>query len=467
MTDQPGYIERQLGGAPVDVVLAGDIVPADAVGPITMRRWRPRADPDTRPEAAQLTMTVLTDKLVTAPEIGSVLTVTRSALAMAYFGANGQDGGLYRFFGTVTDLVAIPATRRQPAAQLQIVAVGPRAQLGQIPVGDAPWPQENDAARATRILNAAHAWQGSLTIGVADPGTVAVLARDVDRQPALALLDKLAQDSGGELVEGRSMGTLTWRDALARQNAVPLLELTAENVLAPAQFRQSLEGMVNDLTMAYGPPAPTDQATVHIADITPANGAYGVVAASQATDLALEADAQSRATDIVGRRNRPRWRLDDIAVDLMRTLTKPQAAALLRSNFGDLVTVSGLPTSAPFISLQAFIEGQTEVITRDSWTMVLAMTDKAWTGTGTRWVDVPGYDPETWRYWSWTRRGWVYTQPTSASPNGPSWQDMDATMSWIQAISWDPGDTETDRWLDYPAATRWSQEPAALTWATV
>lgn len=131
------------------------------------------------------------EDLPTGVEPGSLLTVTTTRVATT--------GEVVRFTGTVTDLnvgweEADEDTPFSPVAQ--IIAVGPMANLGRRVVGDEPWPQELDGARAARILTLAGA---NTDAARNDPGRVEILSRDVDAQPALDLIQSVGDDSGGIL----------------------------------------------------------------------------------------------------------------------------------------------------------------------------------------------------------------------------------------------------------------------------
>lgn len=384
MTD-PGLVERAVGGAPVELRVAGVAVPAAALGPVTIRHGR--RDLDSRPSAATLTAVLDAAGLDPLPGLGATVTVELTAAAVAAFGVTGSRR---RFTGRVSDLRVAPVVGVHGPARLTLVAVGTRARLGVLRVGDVPWPVELDGARAGRVLAAAAALDPSLLVpaGQQTPGTVRVLARDVDRLPALRLLDELAADTGGELVETRA-GELAWRDAAARTNALPAVTLTARDALARTTWSLDARGMVNRLSVAYGDePAGGRQAEVETSDPVAA-GVHGWSEARHATQLADLAAAASRATEVVGRRSRPRWTVDGLTVELVRGVPPATAGALLGLDQGSLVAVTGLPTTGPTSSSRLWVEGWTEQLTRDHWTLAFDVVDYAAAAPPPRWADVP------------------------------------------------------------------------------
>lgn len=439
-------LEDFAGGPPVVVTLGGVAVPTSAVGAITITHGRPSAD--VRPEASTCSLTVKVEALTAWPTLGTPLTVDLSAGMLAALGAPA--GAARRFTGRVTN-----PTVRPGAGLATVTAAGPRARAARVPIGDTPWPAELDGPRAARVFAEVLAADASFVIGAIDPGTVTVLARDVDRQPAGALLDALAADTGGDAWQLRD-GTLVWYDARHRQNAVPILALTAGDVLAGAEWTQDLDGMLTDLTVAYGL---EPQAEVRITDAgaeDPAAGpGFGRLSARVSTQLANQADAFTYATEQVGRRSWPRWRVPSLAVDMLRTLDPAQAAALAGAEAGELVEVVGLPTTGPLSSTRLWVEGWAEEITRNHWRMALAVTAYGQTGPAMRWVDVPtDYQP-------------------AGAPGDPlpsrvplTWGSAPvAGVTWLAAVAWWPGeDVDLGRWADYPSNVRWADVSASTDW---
>ena len=109
---------------------------------------------------------------------------------------------------------------------MQVIATGALADLGRRVVGDTPWPQRTDGARVAAVMSAAGI---TLNPATSDPGTVQILPRDVDSQPALDVAASTATDAGG-LVWTTRDGEIRYADANHRRNAVPALNLDACDV---------------------------------------------------------------------------------------------------------------------------------------------------------------------------------------------------------------------------------------------
>lgn len=440
-----GLLEEAVGGDPVTLTVGTVALPGSAVGPVTVRRGR--TDPDERFAAATLSTTVDAGALTAPPELGDSVQLTLTAAAAAYFGIT--TAARTRFVGRVTDTDVTPGARITGPPRYGLVAAGVRARL-EVKVGDVPWPAELDGARATAILTAAAARLPELTVTAGSPGTVTVFARDVDAQPASGLLDELAESTGGELLELRN-GSVTWRDAASRTNVAAALTLDAGNVLAGTSWSQRLAGLVTDLELGYSAADP--QPAVRVVD-TAAEGRVGAFEARQRSQLADEAAAQSRAVDVVGRRSRPRWRIESLGVDALHTLPVPTAAALLEADVAVLVALTGFPAVGPFTQARLWLEGWTETLTRDGYRFELDVTDYAATATAPRWADVP--TAVLWQQGNrtdpWYLRRWPATVP--------------AELSWLGAVGWDPGQVDAGRWADEPADVTWSAVSATQTWAT-
>jgi hypothetical protein len=361
--------------------------------------------------------------------VGQALTVELGPDAVAAWGTD--PAATPRFVGTVTDVAVRPApgtsSRRR---RVQVTAVGPKANLGRQLVGDTPWPAELDGPRVARLL----ALASGVTVGATDTGTVQVRARDVDRQPLLKLLDDVATDAEGLVVELRD-GTITYQDADHRVAAATAVELNSSQVLWPLSWSQDLQGLVNDLTVGWGAAEP--QAEVRVVDQTSID-VHGLYAAKVATQLDTEAAAEAYAQLTVARRARPWWDLPSMTLELVRGVPS-LAAQLLALECSDLLQVTGFPTDAPLQLGRLWVEGWTETITAESWTLQLAVTPYGRTGPAARWVDVPA---------------------------DVTWADVDPDLSWAGAASWDTGTSPDGRWLGTPHDLTWADVDPGTTWAT-
>lgn len=390
-----------------------------------------RGDVDEHVQATTCAATLARELLTAVPEVGAgvQLAVTAAAGDALGLAASARP----RFTGEVV------GRSLDDDGRLVLQLVGRRSRLGRLYVGDTPWAQETAGVRVQRILDLARAQLPALQLGTVDADAVQVIPRDVDRQPALALLDELAETTTGQLVELRD-GTLTWHDAEHRRNPAVLVELVAgRQIVAGLRWESGLAGMVNDLTLAYGlTPAEGEQPTVRqVDDVSVA--AVGVVAASESTLLADKSTAEDRARLIVGRRSTASWSSPALTVELLRSVDRAQLAGLLRLEHGNVLRATGLPAMSPFTTSELVVEGYTETLTRDAWLLDLAVAGLGIAGAPLQWQETPA--AITW---------------AGVTPAG---------MTWLQAAQWQPYRGESGRWHDVAATLRWSAVPASTTWA--
>lgn len=376
MSDET-WLDRAVGPNAIVVTVGGTALDLTVVGAVTIRHGRENAD--AQPNAATASLAILAGALSTPPWIGDTVDIELGADAQAVFELDSGEmaAAIDRFHGNVTDVSA--SLDGHGRAVYGVVAVSGRAVLGRTYIGDEPWPAELDGERAARILGLA-----SVTTSTPDPGTVTVRARDIDHQPALGLLDKLAQDASAVLVEYRN-GLFDWHDAEHRRNVPSALTLSAAEVLSPLSWEMTASGVVNDLTLIYGSADP--RLTVTEIDQTSIDS-LGPFAVRVETDLDAEADALASASLTIARRSHPWWRIGTLMVVLERTVVPTQAARLLALNTGDLLAVTGFPSAGPFTTTRLWVEGWTEVISATSWSLTLAVSDFATTGPPARWIDV-------------------------------------------------------------------------------
>jgi hypothetical protein len=391
-----------------------------------------RDDTDNQPEASSATVDLATDpELGPVPpelEIGATLTVATTVATTT----------TTRFSGRITDLTYAwddygPETPDRPVAQ--VLAASNLADVGRRVVGDVPWPQELDGARVGRIMSAA-----GMPINPAnlDPGTVQILARDVDAQAALELARDVADSAGGVLWETRD-GQVRYADAEHRRNIPIAIVLDACDVLVTPSWRRTTQGLVNKVSIGYGlPDAEGGDQPRYVEDAPDSIARYGTYDVSVSTQLAAQADAFAMGSLLLTRNSSPVWLMTDLPVD-MKGLDDTQTAAILGLDVHSLVNLTGLPAigTAP-TSAVLWVEGIAETLTRGEHSILLAVSGYCRTVPPPRWDDLP----------------------TSAT-----WDTTDPTLVWDQAACLPPQPSQ-GRWNDVSSTLRWDQVPATTTWDT-
>lgn len=337
-----------------------------------------------------------------------------------------------RFVGEITDIRMAWASVDLPTPQ--IIAAGNLARIGRRIVGDVPWPEELDGDRITRILTLAGFPPDPL---YSDAGTVNVLARDVDKQFALDLAHETAIDGGGILWQDVA-GRILYADAEHRRNARLAYTFDACNVGVGCGWVKSLEGVVNDLHLRYGP-TPVgggEQAEVHALDQASID-ASDTFAASISTSISLQADAQKRANEIIVRQADTSWILGGLEVDLAFLPETDILALLSIVNIHDMIAVIGLPPDGPAADTLLWVEGWHETIEAESWRIAYATSDYCRTAAFARWDDMI---------------------------QSVTWDSVDPTLVWDKAACFPPLTAGGSAWDQTPATTRWDTVDPAINW---
>lgn len=405
------------GGAAVDVTCLVDEVSIS----------HGRDDTDSQPDASTATVNLSTDDdLGPFPpdlEVGATVTVALTLAGVTY----------PRFVGFVTDVTygwddAGDQTPNRPVGQ--IMASGVLADVAFRIVGDTPYPQELDGARVNRVLTAAGY---PLDPAYSDPGTVQVLARDVDAAQALEVAQEAAASARGVIWQTRA-GTVRYADADHRRNTVPALELDACDVLVSPAWSRTTAGLVNDVSVAYGVAPEGGDRPTYRSERADSIAKYRRRAVTLDTVLADAADATALANLLLTRNSSPVWIMAVLPVDVAG-LDQDRTAALLALDVDSLVTLTGLPVvgSAP-TTVDLWVEGITERLAYGGHDLGLVVSGYCRTVPPPRWDDLLPT-------WTWDTIPGTWDEATCLGPQ-PS----------------------LGRWDDVPASTRWDQVPAGTTW---
>lgn len=368
-----------------------------------------RDDDTGQPEASSCTLDLLRlSPAVIPPEldIGAQLAVTITT----------PNVSSTRFQGRVTDMSLGWKEEGEDTPDWgagQVVAVGTLADTGRRVVGAEPFPQELDGARVARVLQLAGVTLDPL---YSDPGTVQILARDIDSQPALDVAHDAAVSASGLLWQTRD-GLVRYADATHRRGIQPSITLDASQVLVTPTWQRSTEGLVNDVSVGYGPTPEGSEQPRYLADEPTSKGKFGTYGYSITTALAALADAQALGQLLLVRNSKPVWSMAalPIAVDALDQATYE---ALLSLDVHSLISLVGLPaiSTAP-TSAMLWVEGWKETLAYGVHELELAVSGYCRTSAPPRWNDVaPG--------WLWgerqlteTRRNYI-TDPRLVTASG-------------------------------------------------
>lgn len=410
------------GGAAVDISCLVDNV--------AIRHGRDDTDTQPEPNSATFDMSLDTDNDAYPPglDVGGFLTVTTTV--------PGHPAST-RFTGKITDVDQTwteGAGEDTPNRQeLQVIAAGPLADLGRRVVGDSPWPQQLDGARVSAVMAAAGVVLDPL---FSDPGTVQILARDVDSQPALEVAQGTANYAGG-IVWATRAGSIRYADADHRRGTPIALVLDSCDILVTPKWSRTTAGLLNKVSIGYGVATGDEEQPRYVAQRNDSIAAYGRYELSTATELAALADAAAMGNLLLTRNRAPVWLMPALPIDVAG-LDAARYWALLELEMHSLVSLTGLPAAngSP-TSAYLWVEGFTENLSAGVHEIELAVS------------------------------GYCRTVPP------PIWDDLLPEQTWdsMGALTWDDasclGPTPNlGRWTDVPASQRWNKVPAATTWDT-
>lgn len=349
---------------PDSLVVAGASLPlAGVAADLAIHHGRAEITDEPTPSTCQVTLFDVSRAFVQAFKVGVSLVVTAR---------DGAAAPAPRFTGTVTDA-------RLDVDDLTAIAAGRLATFGRYPVGDAGvWPAETWSARVTRAFTEA---------GLA---AQLVLAPDPGFDPQLA-----ARDSA-------TAGATTLGDYLtflAPMVGAAITDLPDGKILVQAIGARSLASTValDPADVAYAPAweqvlPPGNVVTVRFTgdqseSVTVTDAAsvafYGERARTIDTSFANVADATARANSALARGAYSHWNIAEAPI--VRGLTLP---------IGGPVQLSSMPASSPFEPWTPILEGWTDEISGDDWTVRLALSDPLTSGLLVPWESVPAA-------WTW------------------------------------------------------------------
>jgi hypothetical protein len=407
------------GGAPVDVTCLLDSAS------VTHGRDDTGGQPAASTASLDLSAYTPEDAIPAALEIGAtvrILTATASVTSP-------------RFVGRVTDIEyewddAGDDTPNRVTARIQ--AASALADVGRRIVGDAPFPQELDGARVSRVMALAGV---VLDPAYSDPGTVQILPRDIDTQPALDVSQEAAKSGWGVVWQTRA-GEIRYADSAHRRGAPVALTLDACDIFVTPKWRRTTEGLINKISLGYGVTPEGGEQPRYVAQSDASIARYGRYEVSDTTVLVAAADATALGQMILTRNSSPVWIMDSLPVDV-KGLSDADTTALLGLDMHSLVNLTGLPSAgaAPTSAL-LWVEGLTETATWGGHEITLLVS------------------------------GYCRTVPV------PRWDEVDPAETWdVARGTWDDwtcmGPLPTfGRWADVPASDRWNGVPASVTWDT-
>lgn len=342
---------------PSTVTLAGVSVPLDGIlSSLTIHHGRDDISDDPTASTCELTLLDVTQELVLAFEVGQSLQVQAR---------DGTGPESPRFTGHVTDATL-------DGDELTIIAAGDLARARLYPVGETAWPEETWSARVTRIFE--EAGLDAILELHPDPLLDPLLAaRDPLTAGPTTLGDYLPFLAGmvGAAVTDRMDGRILVQ-AIGARSLDAAVELDPADVsYAPAWRAELPRG--NIVTVRYtGDQSErvtvTDDSSIDI---------YGERAETIDTAFSSAADADYRARQRLSRAAFSHWNIPEAPI--LRGLPLAVGAPIVLDN---------LPASSPSSPWTPTVEGWTDEIAGDTWTMTLALSDPLLSGLTLPWTGV-------------------------------------------------------------------------------
>jgi hypothetical protein len=319
-----------------------------------------------------------------------------------------QAYGFDRFHGEISDLTITHLSTTPPTAVTTVTAMGNLSKLGLRETTDTTYPHETVRDRAEKILT-----DGGLAFlnGGDDVLELHSLnASQTEIQPVLAALSQLAEWSGATyfdtpegLISFESYGSrgltafaATWTSLVepwtfysqtwdSFPTTIASYEFPSSGVIWSPTWTQTLEALINDVTVTYGSTGGSEVQS----DDTASIALYGRRAYRLDTRLRNSGDASSRAGSILTAQANPLWNMGQISVyvDLLGSTDRDRVLALVN---GATVTVPNLPEPAPYSSFQGIVEGWGETYTPGQHIITFSISDPRYSYQTATWSEVDG-----------------------------------------------------------------------------
>lgn len=222
--------------------------------------------------------------------------------------------------------------------------------------------------RLSRILG----WAGVASTEITtDPGSESMTYQQTTGQSVVDALRECESTEGGVLFDGRD-GRVTFHSRSRRYLATTAATLDMASQHVGSDFSPKLDrtALTNDVEVSN----PTTEEKARKVD-TASRDEYGT-ATSSATSVATTYDAlQQKAAWLVASYAEPRTRVPSLTVDVLahQGLT-PSAQTLLGLTVGDLLAVTNAPTQADTTDQAYFVEGYTETIGPQSYSITFNLS---------------------------------------------------------------------------------------------
>ena len=265
---------------------------------------------------------------------------------------------------------------------VNIIALGPFAQMSRTLVGGSGYSKEYDDDRMTNILT-----EAGVAIDVIDtPGVYEFEAYAAEFNDAYSLATKYADMAFAYLYETTSAevgyANESRRTVEVQTYGYDLLPLDYINAFSLSSEKTSSD-VINDVFLTYKANA-SKTATSATSIAT-----YGKISANIVTELEKAVEAQYQADRYINLKAIPETNLNTFTIELLNpNITNADVDILLQLYMGKPIEIDNLPNSIIHTSYTGFVEGWKWNIGRTAISLDINSTSSIFSITPTRWQDV-------------------------------------------------------------------------------
>jgi len=213
--------------------------------------------------------------------------------------------------------------------------------------------------RAARVLDWAGIPSGDRLL---DVGSLTLGHLETDGDSPAKVLGAIAEAEPGRAFAAGD-GRVVFHGRHHSLNRAPVATLTADQVDGDLQWDGDPSRIINEVSASR-----PQGATVKAVDAASV-AAYGAFSTSVTVPTSTDAELAAHADWLAHRASSPVQRIRSVSLDLL-TLPDALVAGLLTAELGDVITITGLPSQSPSSSVTLTLEGWTEAIGPDHWTIV-------------------------------------------------------------------------------------------------
>lgn len=200
---------------------------------------------------------------------------------------------------------------------------------------------------------------------------------------ALQQLQEIAALDIQGLIWEEQDGTIRFDDVSARSSVTPFTDIEADTVSERWTASQTVFSIINRVTLNFN-----DGTETLLMEDTVSQGIHGVRSYTENFDVDNSTDASLRASKILAGYSDATWITNPITVELTSISTAAKVAKMLQLQVGTPIDLQEVTDEIDVVPPDAFVEGYTETIYANTWSMELWVSDVRVTRTPQSWATV-------------------------------------------------------------------------------